>query len=50
MSDSEEWKFRPFRRVPKLIRLVFRGQLSIWDIDGDLAEVESRFRPVLHTP
>jgi hypothetical protein len=36
MSDSEEWKFRPFRRVPKLIWLVFRGQLSIWDIDGDL--------------
>jgi hypothetical protein len=40
MSDSEEWKFRPFRCVPKLIRLVFRGQLSIWDIDGDLAAGE----------
>ena len=28
------------RCIPKLIRLVFRGQLSIWDIDGDLAAGE----------
>jgi hypothetical protein len=28
------------RCMPKLIRLVFRGQLSIWDIDGDLAAGE----------